>query len=211
MNAKPDGTARPGLSSSPCGQPLPDIEAMCLTKFPDLLEVQTPINNVLNGAMGTVGGLEVSSLDYFTDLRSLCAFILYAAKSTDLGNLPAFVGDSFLSEETARDERIEARSRLGNGRRGPHTRVFTAAPQSSSLMAAILPAATGILQASSSADMAERMRWLVERGIERKQNKVRQLARYLNFSPRLQEAFDKCLEPRQSFVQRFEKGGKLGL
>ncbi len=204
MNAKPDGTANPGLSSSPCEQPLADIEVVCLVGYPDLLEVQTSINNVLNGAIVTVGGLEVSSLDYFTDLRSLCSFILYAAKSTDLGNLPAFARASFLDKEVARHESIETRGQLDNCRQGPHTRVFTAAPKSSSLMAALLPVATHILRAPDSAEVAKRMRWLVVRGIERKQNQVRQLARYLNFSPRLEEAFDKCLEPRKCFVQVFE-------
>lgn len=206
MNAKADGAASAGLSSTPCGHPLNTVPARCLDDFPKLLGLQSSINAVLETARTKVAGRDVSALEFFTDLRSLCALILYAAKGADLNNLPTFAQLGFAHHEAARAARIETRKELGNGRYGPHTRVFTAAPKSAALMAALLPAVLHIVQGHTPEDVAGRMHWLVERGLERKKNRVRQLPRYLNFSPRLLEPFERCLEPRRNFVQRFERG-----
>ena len=197
--------ASAGRSSSPCGQPLAFISTKSLEAWSTLLAAQHKVNDALENEFVFAGGVKTSTLTYFAELRSLAALLLYAAKTQDLKGLPPFVEEAFATLEAERDARVEERRQLGNQREGPHTRVFSSAPQSAAVMAAILPTAVNILAAPSPDGLAARLGWLVERGAERKRNKVRQLPDYLSFSPRLRDAFERCLEPRKTFVRRLEE------
>ena len=200
--------ASAGRSSSPCGQPLAFISTKSLEAWSTLLAAQHKVNDALENEFVFAGGVKTSTLTYFAELRSLAALLLYAAKTQDLKGLPPFVEEAFATLEAERDARVEERRQLGNQREGPHTRVFSSAPQSAAVMAAILPTAVNILAAPSPDGLAARLGWLVERGAERKRNKVRQLPDYLSFSPRLRDAFERCLEPRKTFVRRLEESGR---
>ena len=198
--------------SSPgiCGHPLTQVPALLLqdrTSSP-ILDAQRRLDRALEGKEQIVGGEEVSSMEYFHDLRSACAMILSLGTPEDLQDVTPQVREAFAQyveyREALRDERGDLVAAGGHWRGGPHHKPYTATPQSAALMAAIVPRAITILDAPSTEDLAGSLEPFVLRLRERNKNVRREMGIFM-FSERLEGAFESYQEPYLTTV------GRLGL
>ncbi len=205
MNPRAVGQAKEGRASIPCQYPLSNAHTLKLTEHSRLLYTQERITDLLNQKETTVAGQSVPTIQYFKHLRSVCAMILYAATPEDLGELPLAIYQVFERHVADRIDALEERKRIREKtarRGGPAPAAFRGAPQSASLMASILPAATHILDAKDPEDLHSRLNWLVERVRSRKQNKVRNAVNDYHLTGVLLDAFNKCLSPTAEFDRR---------
>lgn len=164
-NPPPDGVGRLGRSSLPCGYDLTNIPTLAPSL--DTLRVQFLLNDRLGGKLGVLSGLQISSLQYFRDLRALCAFILYCAEPDDLGDHPAPEALAFRTFAEERERILVARKESPTPRNSERTRLVFARQESPELMAAIARHATGILEFTEAPPTAALLRRLSERLIVR--------------------------------------------
>ena len=205
-NALPKGLAAQGGAAAPCGQPLADICSDAVESYRALLDAQTHLNAAMDGAAMTVAGVPVASLDYFTDLRALCALLLFGCRGEASSPSPPSSRAAVATYAAERDAKATARRAIAQEgtdvRHGPRTRYFAATPRSAALMAAITPPAVAILAAESPADLARRMQPYVEAAEHRSRSHAWNLATDFGFSPRLRTAFRQCLAPSVTFTRR---------
>jgi hypothetical protein len=161
-----------------CGQLFRDIATTRLEQEDPVLVTQCSLDRALTGARVCVGGQRVGTLDYFEDIRSLCALILYAAELEDLGELPEQVANAFVEHVASREER----SNIDIGRHAA-MRWYLVVPKSAELMAAILPAACRALAAPSRSELSEAIAPVLARA--QKRAPVSDLNRIFPFSSRL--------------------------
>lgn len=182
-----------GRAARPCGFPLDELKVVTLAGHERLVATQVHIDMALAGMPVSVAGSLVSPLEFFENLHTVCAMILYGARPSDVGILPGAALDAFSDYVDDRDERIARRRAMNRGRRGPMTRVYVGPPQSAALMAAILPSVVELLGQPTPRDFAVRMTWLIDRLWERRGRSTRSLVRYFNASPIVEYAFDFAL------------------
>ena len=211
-NALPKGLAAAGRSSRPCGHPLDAIEAPEID-CPRVTEAQRRLDAALAGEEVSVAGEGVTSLEYFDDLRSICALVLSVGEAGDLGTTPSFVRRAFDDHVRERQSVHERRKELveagGDWRAGPRSRPFTGPPESAALMAAVAPVAVEVLSTGSPEELAARIAPFVER-VRRSAERSRTSRRfaYFGFSPRLEAAFDRCWRPYRKVSFRIRADAK---
>jgi hypothetical protein len=152
-NPKQKGVSSAGRGALPC-----DCWVSSLHAEPAplrTLRLQQHLDRALLGVRQVVAGHEVSSKDYFRDLKGLCALLLAYANLTDLGPLSKFESDAFGSFALARDEKGIERSESLSPRNAGRTRVLIGAPKNPALMAAVSSLAVKILRAPSVTDAAQ--------------------------------------------------------
>ena len=198
-NALPKGLAAAGRLSKPCGHPLDGIEAPKID-CPRVVQAQRRLDAALAGGEVNVAGERATSLEYFDDLRSVCALVLSVGEVEDLGSAPSAVRRAFevhvLERQSVHERRKELIKAGEDWRAGPRSRPYTGPPESAALMAAVATVAVEVLGAGSPEALAARIAPFVERmrrGVERSQKSQR--FAYFGFSPRLQAAFDRCCRP----------------
>jgi hypothetical protein len=205
-NPLPKGVAGRGRTAVPCGQPIAEIGSETVEAYPRLLASQALVNTAIEGAPMAVGGTPVATLDYFADLRALCALLLFGCTGDAVPESPRAARQALDMYAAERDRKAEARRALGQEgadfRRGPRTRYFTATPRRAALMAAVVPPAVAILAASSSADLVQQMRPYVEAAERRSRAQAMNLPAYFEFSSGLRTAFGQCLAPSTTFTHR---------
>ncbi|GAA5513105.1 hypothetical protein Dcar01_01831 [Deinococcus carri] len=203
LNARPPGEAATGRAAGPCGGSLTGIHCDPLTDWPVLLQAQHEVWRLLSGATRVLPG-GPSAKNFFKEMRSLCALLLYAAELADLGSVPPVSRDAFLHVLDERAHRLaHAGRRIGERARGAHTHVYAGAPTSAALMAALVPAALSILHELGTEAPPENLCLLVERAAERcgGYKYVRRLPTFFSFTPRFLLSFKHCL-PRESGLHR---------
>lgn len=209
-NALPVRQASGGRSARPCGSNLTVIPAKTVKGHSRLLEAQKQLNRAMAGdeTVTVVGGTLVTPVDYFRDLRSLCAFLLAYGRIVDLGELPCVARKRFEAEVEKR-ERIQGeranRRTAGEGwckrpRMRPY-KAYATVPKNAALVAAVAPAAIEVLASGSMEEMAAKLQPLVER-IRDEIGKPRSKLHYLGSSERVKDVFELCLTPYMKTVNR---------
>lgn len=187
-NPPPDGIGRLGRGSLPCGYDLTNIPTLAPSL--DTLRVQLLLNDRLSGEPVVLSGLQISPLQYFRDLRALCAFILYCAEPDDLGDHPAPEELAFRTFAEERERILVARKESPTPRNSERTRLVFARQESPELMAAIARHATGILEFTEAPATAAFLRRLSERLIARTKERW-EVIKFFGFSNRLSLLIEK--------------------
>ena len=181
-NPPPDGLGRLGRSSLPCGHCLANIPTMASSL--ETLRVQTLLNERLSGELPILSGEQISPVQYFRDLRALCAFILYCAEPDDLGYRPSPENLAFRAFVEKRDRIWVARKESPSPRNSERMRLVCARQEKPELMAAIAGYATEILESTDSARTAALLRRLTDRLIARTKDRW-EVIKFFGFSTRL--------------------------
>lgn len=187
-NPQPDGAGRMGRSSKPCGHDLTSISTTAASF--KKLRIQMLLNERLSGKSLSILNSEISALQYFRDLRSLCAFILYCAEVDDLGDLPAPEKVAFTAFTEKRNRVLVARSESATPRNSERMRLVWSRQDSPELMGAIVGLATEILESSNDLLMSTLLRPLTERLIERTKDRW-EVINFFGFSSRLAPLIEK--------------------
>lgn len=187
-NPQPDGAGRLGRSSKPCGHDLTSISTTAASF--EKLQIQTLLNERLSGKSLSILNSEISALQYFRDLRSLCAFILYCAEVDDLGDLPAPEKVAFTAFTEKRDRVLIARSESATPRNSERMRLVWGRQDSPELMGAICGLATEILESSNDLVASALLRPLTERLIARTKDRW-EIIKFFGFSSRLAPLIEK--------------------
>lgn len=205
-NPMPTGFAYSGRSATPCGFSFAELPETDLTTTQAVLAAQETLDALLDGeANAAIGGDAVSTLSYFSDLRSVVALILHAGTSSDLGSLTRSCADAWAAHEEHRESTVESRALArgrGEGRTGPRLRLYLAAPRNAALLAAVVPAAIETLAAPSSQALVERLAWIAARAREVEQGLVYRLANAVRFSEPLKAAWQNTVDGGGSFSSR---------
>lgn len=160
-----------------CEYPLERIEVQSLTSWPSLIKLQYRIDQALAGTTQYSLGREVSPLEYFFDLRSICAMLLDVGLTEDLQEkLPLTVQQAFA---------LHVENRETSSKHWAYRR----APQSSALMAAITPTAVNLLNTDSPAVLAEKLKPFVARKCAQTDHVNFRFLKTFSFSNRLEGAF----------------------
>jgi hypothetical protein len=195
-NPRPDGMGRLGRTSLPCGHDLASIPTRAVSLA--TLRAQELLNAYLSGRAPTILGNQVSALDYFYDLRSLCAFILYCAEPDDLGRLTKPEVVAFRAFADERDRISIARQESPTPRNCERMRLVFARQESPELMAAIVPLATTILAAADAPSILALLLPLTERLIMRTRQRWAS-SKYFGFSDRLAPVIEENLSLHSNF------------
>jgi hypothetical protein len=195
-NPRPDGMGRFGRNSLPCGHDLASIPTTVASLT--TLRLQQRLNECLTGAVPTILGRQVRALQYFYDLRSLCAFILYCAELDDLGHLPTPEVVAFSAFSVERDRIFAARQESPTPRNGEQMRLVFARQESPELMAAVVRLATTILAATDPPSIALLLRPLTERLIIKTRQRWA-VTKYFAFSDRLAPIIEENVALRSTF------------
>lgn len=187
-NPQPDGVGRLGRSSEPCGHDLTSIPTVAASF--EKLQVQMLLNERLSGQLLSIPNSEISAQQYFRDLRSLCAFILYCAEAEDLGHLPAPEKAAFAAFTEKRDRILLARQESSTPRNSERMRLICARQESPELMSAIVELATGVLESTSDPIRSALLRPLTTRLIERTKDRW-EVIKFFGFSSLLAPLIEK--------------------
>ena len=187
-NPQPDGVGRLGRSSQPCGYDLTSIPTVAASF--EKLQVQMLLNERLSGKLLIIPNSEISAQQYFRDLRSLCAFILYCAEAEDLGNLPAPEKAAFTAFTEKRDRILLARQESSTPRNSERMRLICARQESPELMGAIVELATAVLESTSDLTRSALLRPLTARLIARTKDRWA-VIKFFGFSSRLSRLIEK--------------------
>ncbi len=213
-NVLPPGVGGQGRASKPCGHRLDSVETPSLVDHPRLLKTQRHLEAILAGGECSVAGSPVGPVDYFSDLRSLCALILAHGIEEDLGVIPKFAAEAFVPFAEHREFVLKLRKGyVADGedwRKAPRLRRYSGVPQSTELMAGILPLAVDMLALKSLDEFSQSLTPFVERLTE----VTKQVAvsfSYFKFSPRLHEAFEKARAPQMNTFSRLHTENAEGI
>jgi hypothetical protein len=193
-NPQPDGMGRLGPSSLPCDHDLGSIPTTAAS--PETLCVQELLDACLSGRVPTILGSQVSAPDYFCDLRSLCALILYCAEPDDLGRLAPPEDVAFRAFADERDRILVDWHESPNPRKGEWMRAHQESPD---LMAAIIPLATTILAAADTPSIMALLLPLTERLLTRTRQQRYGAAEHFRFSDRLAPVIGENVALRDTF------------
>jgi len=178
-NPPPEGVGRMGRNSLPCGHDLTNIPTIASSS--ETLRVQILLNERLNGESAIFSGQKISPLQYFRDLRALCAFILYCAESDDLGDHPAPEELAFRVFVERRDRILVARRESPTPRNSERMRLVCARQENPELMATIARYGTEILEFTDAPAATAFLHRLTERSIARTKDRW-EVIKFFGFS-----------------------------
>lgn len=196
-NPKRFGDAKLGKSSVPCGHPLSDIPTT--TAGHTVLKAQKFLNTVLDGNSQLLLGKAVTAFEYLSDLRSICALLLYCAEPEDLGKQSLQEATAFKKFAIERNKKLTDRAESIAPRNEGRTRVFLGATTNPELMAAVAGVAMEILGAASTDAMSDLLRPFAERCGSRSAKSRWEIAKYFRFSERIDAAFHASLAITSAF------------
>jgi len=158
-NPPPRGRSRHG-SFEPC---LYDLTPLRTADVSCLIEVQRRLHQVVNGAVVTVGGTLVDSLQFLRDVRCLLELVMSGIDPDELPGIPQPALDA-LAEYQARWDHARTASLPG--------RYASVAGrlEDPALMAALLPVVLDIVDEPSPEALADRLVPLLDRGYQRKRH-----------------------------------------
>lgn len=165
-----------GKQTGMCGLDITSLFATSLERNSAILTAQAEIFRALRTRSAVLAGERVHSLEYFRVLRGAVALLMYAASSTDVLNtfqevLPVGVRESVVAWHRNRDEVLknyesaaEAGTRSGKRQRIPPLKQTSYAPADPNLLAGLTVAARHFLGGETLAEVAERIKPLLELG-----------------------------------------------
>ena len=127
----------------------PALPTESLQRKSAIPSAQATLDAILAGFPTAALGTPVAPLEFFGDLRSVTALLLFCAGPNDFDYLTPAT-QAALDEHVARREAAERTRTSLPPRRGPRARYYMATPRSAALMAAIIPAALEIVTATST-------------------------------------------------------------
>jgi hypothetical protein len=195
-NPPPDGVGRLGRSSLPCGHCLTDIPTIAASL--ETLRVQMLLNERLSGKLPVISGKQIFPLQYFHDLRALCAFILYCAEPDDLCDHPSPENLALRAFVEKRDRILVARKEAPSPRNSERMRLVYARQENPELMAAIAGYATEILDFTDSARTTALLRRLTDRLIARTKDRW-EVIKFFGFSNHLSLLIEKSTSSGSHF------------
>lgn len=146
---------------SPCNYKISDT--LGVSADVTILQIEKLLNGYLSGNPGTILGNQVSSLEYFRNLRALCGLILYCAEQRNLGQLPFLEAAAFEKFADERDRIIAARKESTAPKHFKRITILRGGPESPALIAAVARLAIPILAARDTDVMLELIRPITER------------------------------------------------
>lgn len=191
------GQARVGKAARPCGYDLSSLMAHDISSHERLIRTQ----DLITSKFSVSSDIDETTI-FFQELRSVTALVLYCAESADLGNIPDFSKTKFDSYAIKRNLDISERISSKSGKKGIRDRAYFRTPQSTSIMAAVLPTALEIVTASDKADIAFRFAPLRERISARSHGYRWQLSEYFRFTPRLSKGLAENFRSTAKFDRR---------
>lgn len=138
---------RKGRTAMPCNYDLTTIPT--ITASSEALNLQRTLNKYLEGGAITILGNAVSPLDYFHNLRAMCALILRCADPKDFPYLPAPEAVALYACCNERNRTIAARKGLTAKRQDKRMKPYNTCPVIPELIAAIVRIAIPILAADA--------------------------------------------------------------
>jgi len=186
-----------GKAAVACGYPLADIPVKPAGQ--SVLSAQKQVNEALAGTPRTICGVPVLPRDFFGDLRSVCALILYCAEASDLGRLSDVELAAFTEFAAKRNDTLTRRRESATPRNGERMRAFIGPPDDPELMAAVVRHALSILGAPDQEAMADTIKPIAERCIARTSKARWAVMEYFRFSERIAPAFHLALAQKSSF------------
>lgn len=176
------GVGATGRRALPCSydlSSLPSTEASS-----SALRVQEKLNQYLSGENAAIFNSQISALEYFRELRSLCALILYCAEVDDLGQLSTPEENAFQAFVEKRSHAIAINKQSKSGKAGG-TKVARTYLQKPELMAVITRLASDILEATNGPSLAATLRPLAARYATRAPKERWAYLKSFRFSDRL--------------------------
>ena len=128
---------------------------------PAALTAQESIDQKLQEADSHVA--DSSIRQYFEELRSVCALVLFAFEIGDFGHLDSPLREAVDEHVRHRNELLQQRRDMPAHRRPQLRTYISGAPTSSFLMAAVVPSALPIVESASQSEIEESVRILAER------------------------------------------------
>jgi hypothetical protein len=179
---------RLGRFSEPCGHDLTSIPTVIAST--EDLQNQMLLNDRLSGQLPVIPNRQLTAQQYFHDLRSLCAFILYCAEIGDLGYLSTPEVNAFAEFTKKRDRILVARNESSTPRNSERMRLVWARQESPELMGAIVGLAIEILESSNDLVTSALLHPLSKRLIEKTKDRW-QVIKFFSFSDRLASLIEK--------------------
>lgn len=198
-NALIDAASGRGQAGRPCGQPFTDL--IGTEASTEILVAQLSIDETITQVL-LLPDDERRSHDFFSELRSVSALLLYAAEVEDFQLTDAIAVDAVQAHIEERDAVRKERSQVLDGRNGPRQRTYIGVPTNSALMAALVQTALPIMTTRSPKQLSERFRVLADRVQARSPKSRWNVAEYFQLSSRLKVALDQCAEARSTFDRR---------
>jgi hypothetical protein len=186
-NPRAEGNTLAGNGATPCGYQLSAIS----TEKADLrtIDNQKKILAALSGSPPPVAGTTVSAITFFQILRSLCAFTLYCADVSDLGDIPKNEMQAFAAFAASRNEKLLLQSESLQPRNEARSRYWRGVPTDPYLMAALVNSALKIVGAANIVEMGTAMSPFIERSKDRTPKARWKIPEQFRFHPLLAEAF----------------------
>ena len=144
-----------------CSQPLHTLDAVSISAMPELLRYQEVINLALSGKPATVAGNEVSSGEFFQNLRALIRLVLFAADTSILIELPQSAVASFEDAFAQIKDTFERSTANAYRELSSHGMLRTAL-RDNRVMTAAVSTAFRFLSAGSTTEFASRIEPAVE-------------------------------------------------
>jgi hypothetical protein len=186
-----------GKAAKACRYSLADIPVQAAGR--STLTAQKQINEALASVPQSIFGTIVSPRDFFRDLRSICALVLYCAEASDLDRLPDVEQTAFSEFATKRNATHDRRKDLVSPRNGERIRTFIGPPDDPKLMAAVTRHALSIFGTINQEAMVDMMKPIAERCIARGSKRRWSVMESFRFSERVGRAFQLGLAHRSSF------------
>jgi len=198
-NILPPGQASLGKGSTPCGCNLMELDSSKGPEFEGLIECQKIIDAYLTSPDLIDSG---QSLLFFSEMRSVCALILYRAELEDFPQFPERIHEAIALHIAHRNGAQEERSEGGAGRNGARPRMYIGAPKSPLLMAAVVHVALRIVQQTDPNALREALKVLGGRTCDRSSKYRYAVLDYFGFSERLRFALTNAIAARGTFDRR---------
>lgn len=138
-----------GPRGTPCSESLTRLAAESLSAWPEVVTSLLRVSAALDGREDPhVAGAPVTTLEWFTSVRSLVALSLASTEPDEFGELPPALYGAVVSHWDEMEGRAATRQGMrkagGDPRKGPRTRTWQK-PPSVALVAACAPLAVGAL------------------------------------------------------------------
>jgi hypothetical protein len=198
-NVLPTGQANVGKGSMPCQCDLRNIDSFGLDGCDELIATQKTINEYLSSPDLISSG---KSLVFFNEMRSVAALILYRAEVEDFPSFQEPIQEAIALHIDHRNATQSLRTQSGLGRNGVRVSMYTGAPKSALLMAAVSHVALSIVQITDQGLLQNSLRVLAERTIDRSPKYRYAVLNNVGFSERLRTAFAGELATKGTFDRR---------
>ncbi|MDQ3058006.1 MAG: hypothetical protein M3R45_00590 [Pseudomonadota bacterium] len=176
-----------------------ELDSWKISEFEGLIECQKTIDAYLTSPNLIDSG---QSLIFFSEMRSVCALILYRAELEDFPHFPDHIHKAIALHIAHRNGAQEERSEGDAGRNGTRPRMYIGAPKSTSLMAAVVHAALKIVQHTDPNALREALKLLGERTCDRSSKYRYAVLNYFGLSERLRSALTDAIAARGTFDRR---------